>query len=208
MIENLVDDGTAQGALLAVYAEPPWLLHVSGELDLCSAPALTKMLEGPTKHGGTVGLDLAQLTYIDSSGLHVILNTVDLLGERGRVVLFNPSPVVRRVLEICGLDDMIEVSDHPSSAHWLDRGWSRHRPPGRDRQHRMPSADSSTSTPPSTKPAGGFIHGLHVHDTDSCASDCGAMGDLPSSPRLSWNQMPRWGPAKRPIQDCSAISDD
>ena len=103
-----------------MYAEPPWLLHLSGELDLCSAPALTKVLEGPTKRGGTIGLDLAELTYMDSTGLHVILNTIRLLGERGRVVLFNPSPVVQRLLEICGLDGMIDINDHPSSPHFLD----------------------------------------------------------------------------------------
>ena len=119
MIGDLTHDGVVQGTPFAVYAEPPWLLHLSGELDLCSAPALTNMLEGPTEHGGTIGLDLAELTYLDSSGLHVILNTIRLLGERGRVVLFNRSPVVQRLLEICGLDGMIEVSDHPSSPHFL-----------------------------------------------------------------------------------------
>ena len=72
-----------------MYAKPPWLLHLSGELDLCSAPALTIALEGPTKRGGTIGLELAELTYVDSTGIYAILNTVRLLGERGRVVLFN-----------------------------------------------------------------------------------------------------------------------
>ena len=103
-----------------MYAKPPWLLHLSGELDLCSAPALTIALEGPTKRGGTIGLELAELTYVDSTGIYAILNTVRLLGERGRVVLFNPPPMVRRLLEICGLNDMIAVSCHPSSPHSLD----------------------------------------------------------------------------------------
>jgi anti-sigma B factor antagonist len=120
MIENLAYDGTAHEAPFALYAEPPWLLHLSGELDLCSAPALTIALEGPTKRGGTIGLELAELTYMDSTGIHVILNTVRLLGERGRVVLFNPSPLVRRLIEICGLDGMIDVRHHPSSPHFLD----------------------------------------------------------------------------------------
>ena len=131
MIEDLAYDVTAQEAPFAAYAEPPWLLHLSGELDLCGAPALTKMLERPTERGGTVGLDLADLTYIDSSGLRVILNTVGRLGERGRVVMFQPSPVVRRLIELCGLDGMIDISDHPSSPHFLDltEGRSRPRPP-------------------------------------------------------------------------------
>jgi anti-anti-sigma factor len=120
MIEELAYEGTALEGSFAVYAEPPWLLHLSGELDLCGAPALSKMLEGPIKRGGTVGLDCADLTYMDSSGVHVILNTVGLLGERGRVVLVNPSPVVRRLVEICGLDGTIDISDHPSSPHFLD----------------------------------------------------------------------------------------
>jgi anti-anti-sigma factor len=113
MIENLPSDGAVQETLFAVYAEPPWLLHLSGELDLCSAPALTIALEGPTKRGGTIGLDLAELNYMDSTDIHVILNAVSLLGDRGRVVLFNPSPLVRRLIEICGLVGTIDINDDP-----------------------------------------------------------------------------------------------
>ena len=120
MSEDLAYDDTAQVVPFAVYAEPPWLLHLSGELDLCVAPALSEMLEAPIKHGGTVGLECADVSYMDSSGLHVILNTADQLRERGRVVLFNPSPVVQRLIDICGLDGMIAVSHHPSCQHSLD----------------------------------------------------------------------------------------
>jgi anti-sigma B factor antagonist len=119
MIENLAYDGTAQEALFA-WTPSRRGFHLSGELDLCSAPALTKALGAPTKRGGTIGLDLAELTYMDSTGLHVILNTIHVLGERGRVVLFNPSPMVRRLIEICGLDGTIDINDDPSSSHHLD----------------------------------------------------------------------------------------
>jgi anti-sigma B factor antagonist len=120
MTENLTHADVVQGALFAVHASSPWLLHLSGELDLDGARALTNALEGPTKRGGTIGLDLAELTYMDSTGIHVILNTVRLLGERGRVVLFNPCPLVRRLIEICGLDGTIDINDDPSSPHHLD----------------------------------------------------------------------------------------
>ncbi len=113
MAENPACDDSGQEALFTVYAEPPWLLHLSGELDRVNAPALTIALEGPTKHGGTVGLDLAELTYIDSTGIHVILNAVSLLGERGRVVLFNPSPIARRLIEVCGLVGTIDICNDP-----------------------------------------------------------------------------------------------
>ena len=78
------------------------------------------MLDAPIKRGGTVGLECADLTYMNSSGLHVTLNTADRLGERGRVVLINPSPVVQRLIEICGLDGMIAVSYHHACQHSLD----------------------------------------------------------------------------------------
>ena len=56
MTENFADGGAVQKTSFAVHAEPPWLLHLSGELDLCSAPALIIAVEGPTSRGGTVGL--------------------------------------------------------------------------------------------------------------------------------------------------------
>ena len=109
-----------RGTSFAAYAEPPWLLHSSGELDLCSAPALTEIpLEGPTERGGTIGLDLAELTYMDSSGLHVILNTIRLLGERGRVVLFEPLASGSTPPRDLWTRSTIQVSDHPSSPHFL-----------------------------------------------------------------------------------------
>ena len=120
MTEKHADDGAVQKASFAVHAEAPWLLHLSGELDLRSAPALTTALEGLIRRGGTIGLDLANLTYMDSTGIHVILNTVQLLGDRGHVVLYNPSPIVRRLVEVCGLVGLIDINDDPESPHELD----------------------------------------------------------------------------------------
>ena len=121
MVENPAYDGAVQETLFAVYSELPWLLHLSGELDLCGAPALTTALEGPIKVGGAIGLDLAGLSYMDSTGVHVILNTVRSLGERGRLVLFNPSPLVRRLIEVCGLVGMIDINDDHSPTRHLDQ---------------------------------------------------------------------------------------
>ena len=77
MTENLADDGDVQKASFAVYAEPPWLLHLSGELDLGSAPALKIALGRPDQPGGAVGLDLAELAYMGTTGFRVILKTVN-----------------------------------------------------------------------------------------------------------------------------------
>lgn len=115
MTEHLAHEDALPAGLFTVYAEPPWLLHLSGELDLDTAPMLTEALDGPIRRGGAIGFDLADLTYMDSIGVRVIFDTVRQLGERGRVVLYGPTPIVRRLIEICGLVDLVEISDDPVS---------------------------------------------------------------------------------------------
>jgi anti-anti-sigma factor len=129
MTEYLTHADVVQGPLFAVHASPPWLLQLSGELDLDGAPALTVALQGPTRRGGTVGLDLSELTFRDSTGINAIMNTVRLLGEFGRIVLFNPSPTIRRLIEICGLVGIIDINDDLSPAHHVDRPNTGSAPP-------------------------------------------------------------------------------
>jgi anti-anti-sigma factor len=117
MTEDLAHTDAVQETAFSVYADPPWLLHLSGELDLATAPELSVALEDSIRLGGTVGLDLCELKYMDSTGIRVIFNTVALLGERGRVVVFNPSPIVRRLIEMCGLVGTIDINDGAPPHH-------------------------------------------------------------------------------------------
>jgi stage II sporulation protein AA (anti-sigma F factor antagonist) len=120
MSEDLAYGGAAQDSFFTVHAEPPWLLHLAGELDMAGAPALTRALEAQARSGGTIGLDLAELTFMDSTGIKAICDAAQLLGERGRIVVFRPPPQIRRVIEICGLAGVIDVNDDPSPPHVLD----------------------------------------------------------------------------------------
>ena len=54
MIEDVAGDGTSP-APFAVDAEPPWLLHVSDELDVSNAPELTKLLEARSSAAASSG---------------------------------------------------------------------------------------------------------------------------------------------------------
>jgi hypothetical protein len=42
------------------------------------------------------------------------------VGERGRIVVFRPTTIVRRVLEITGMVGVIAIDDHPPSPDHLD----------------------------------------------------------------------------------------
>ncbi len=116
MTEQQATDPTTDRAPFRVHVAAPWLLHLSGELDLASAATLALALEGPIEHGGVIGLDVAELTFMDSTGIKALVHASHLLGERGRLVLFQPTIAVRRVIEICGLHEMLELDDAPAAS--------------------------------------------------------------------------------------------
>jgi anti-anti-sigma factor len=78
---------------------------VTGEIDVSNATALEQaiMSQLDARAAGLV-LDLGGLRFMDSSGVHLILGFLALLGERGQgfgIVLAPGSPP-RRVLELSG----------------------------------------------------------------------------------------------------------
>jgi len=55
-------------------------------------------------------VDLSRLEFIDSSGVHVLLDLAAKLTEGGgSLTLVSPRPIVARVLELMGADEMIPV---------------------------------------------------------------------------------------------------
>jgi anti-anti-sigma factor len=78
-------------------------LRLEGELDLATAPFLKEALVDLGSERD-VHLDLALLTFLDSSGLHVIVALARSLDGSRSVVLVNPSTAVRRCLELTGID--------------------------------------------------------------------------------------------------------
>lgn len=85
------------------------LVVAAGDLDLRGAPVLREALAGPLLAGrGPVLLELADVAFIDSSGLATLLNAMGRLTRVGRrLVLVAPSAPVRRLLAAIGLQDSI-----------------------------------------------------------------------------------------------------
>jgi anti-sigma B factor antagonist len=85
------------------------VLRVSGEIDLAAAPLFRDRLGDiikTTKHDVTV--DLAGVTFIDSSGLAVLVHAHHQLRAVTRtLVITHPSLSVTRVLQITGLDALL-----------------------------------------------------------------------------------------------------
>jgi len=103
---------------LAVPGENDVTLRVSGEIDLYTAPALREAaLAALRQHGTTLRIDLRDVTFMDSTGIEVLLATrrrAEL--EGGSLTLCCLRPAVRRVIEVTGLDRLFTIVPDASGA--------------------------------------------------------------------------------------------
>ena len=85
------------------------VLAVTGELDMSTAPQLSRSLAAVLdRHPHRVTLELGGLAFIDSTGLTLLVRTSNRLKQdAGALHLAHATPPVRRVLEIVGLDGLL-----------------------------------------------------------------------------------------------------
>ena len=87
-----------------------------GELDMASAPELEQAVMPRLGEGAWVVLDLRSLEFIDSSGLRVVVGAHRAAEEQGgrfTCVRGEPGSTVHRIVEIAGIDGVIEMVDDP-----------------------------------------------------------------------------------------------
>lgn len=82
-------------------------VEVRGELDLATAPVLKQNLEPYSGRPKRIVYQLSDLAFIDATGLSALLTAVDG-HDPTTITVRDPSPMVRRLLELVGLDLMIE----------------------------------------------------------------------------------------------------
>lgn len=88
--------------------------HVVGEIDLATAPELRHAFDLALAAGvRELDLDLTEVEFIDSSGLGAILRACRHLEGSGRVRLIGPLPHVRRMLELSGVPQLVEIVSAP-----------------------------------------------------------------------------------------------
>ena len=87
-------------------------LHLTGELDLATSPLLDWTLRDALHKSRIVVVDLRQVSFIDSSAIHVLVDAGARARLDGRrlVVLRGPAQL-DRVLVLCGDSDSLDVVD-------------------------------------------------------------------------------------------------
>ena len=91
-------------------------MKLTGELDIASAPELRDSLAGQSEEPGrSILVDLAEVTYLDSTGISVLVVAAKRVrSEGGSFMVANASGAVRRILEITGL---VEYFERPVPPH-------------------------------------------------------------------------------------------
>ena len=83
------------------------IVTVSGDLDISNAGRLERAVASITaERAERLIFDLSALRFMDSAGIAVLL---DAAGKVNAVRLRDPSPAVRRVVELTGLTDVLSI---------------------------------------------------------------------------------------------------
>ena len=87
------------------------VITLAGELDLAGAPALHAcLLEAAASGADTIEVSFESVTYIDSSGLGILVSAHKRLQSTGgSLVISQPSERVMRILTISGLSSYLNI---------------------------------------------------------------------------------------------------
>ena len=120
-------------------------VRLSGEVDAAVAAPIQQALAGLVREGHTrLLIDLTDVSFIDSTGLGILLNTVrKLRRRRGRLAVACPNPMMRQLFELVGHNLLFPVDETVDQAlhHLRERR-------GRERESAVggpQSADSASS---------------------------------------------------------------
>ena len=93
------------------------VIALAGEIDMVTVPDVRRCITQCTAGGYIdITLDMSDLSFMDSGGVAVIAATIKELNRRGgRLALRNPTPIVKRVLEISRLAGLLEIEESTGS---------------------------------------------------------------------------------------------
>ena len=94
------------------------VLAVAGEVDMASSPSLRSAVATALDSGAhELWVDLSTTTFMDSSGLHVLLDAHRIAEElHRRLTIICPPGNVRRLLDITGATNALRVYDDRAAA--------------------------------------------------------------------------------------------
>ncbi|WP_294515543.1 STAS domain-containing protein [uncultured Intestinimonas sp.] len=84
-------------------------LALEGRLDTTTAPQLEAEVKGSLTGVTELVLDFAQLEYLSSAGLRVILAAQKIMNKQGKMVIRHVNETIMEVFEVTGFSDILTI---------------------------------------------------------------------------------------------------
>jgi anti-anti-sigma factor len=87
----------------------PSIVRLAGELGMATAPRVRATLRALADGDGDFALNLADVTFIDSAGLHLLVDAAKEFTGAGPLTLLDVPPEVLRPMELVGLSELASL---------------------------------------------------------------------------------------------------
>lgn len=84
-------------------------LALNGRLDTTTAPELEAVIKENLAGVTNLVMDFAELEYLSSAGLRVILSAQKTMNKQGEMVIRNVNETINEVFEITGFIDILTI---------------------------------------------------------------------------------------------------
>ena len=84
-------------------------IALEGRLDTMTAPELEKELNESLNAADALTLDFANLAYISSAGLRVLLSAHKAMSRKGGMKVTHVNEIVQEVFEVTGFADILNI---------------------------------------------------------------------------------------------------
>ncbi|MBR6045679.1 MAG: STAS domain-containing protein [Ruminococcus sp.] len=82
---------------------------LEGRLDTVTSPSLEEKINGVVGDAEKLIFDLSALEFITSAGLRVLLGALQQMDEKGGMIIRDPSPMTRDVIELTGFSRLFTI---------------------------------------------------------------------------------------------------
>jgi anti-sigma B factor antagonist len=95
--------------------EQATLVSLKGEVDIYSIGKFRESIEERIKtQAPEIILDCTELSYMDSTGMGALIELRNKAKEMGqKLIMMNPRPNIKKLLNITGVDKIIEIIEYP-----------------------------------------------------------------------------------------------
>lgn len=94
------------------------VVTVHGELDVATAPEFERAVLDAEREARGLVLDLTPATFLDSTGLKMIVRAARRIGEQFTLVCPQANHAVQRVIRFGGIDDAYAVRETLDDVRW------------------------------------------------------------------------------------------